>query len=74
MRIRVSDNGPGMSEAMLARVFEPFFTTKGVEHGTGLGLATAYGTMIDHGGLISCDSRPGAGATFELLFPVTDTA
>jgi PAS domain S-box-containing protein len=74
VRIRVIDNGPGMSEVMLGRVFEPFFTTKRSEHGTGLGLATAYGTMIDHGGTITCESRPGAGASFSLLFPITDTA
>jgi signal transduction histidine kinase len=74
LRIRVSDNGPGLSEAMRSRVFEPFFTTKLAQHGTGLGLATVYGTMVDHGGVIVCESELGAGATFSMLFPITDTA
>lgn len=69
LRLRVQDNGPGMSENVRSRVFEPFFTTK-QSRGTGLGLATAYGTMVDHDGVILCESRPGAGATFTLLFPV----
>ena len=68
-RIRVQDNGPGLTEPLRGRVFEPFFTTK-KDGGTGLGLATAYGTMADHGGTITCDSQPGAGATFTLQFPV----
>jgi PAS domain S-box-containing protein len=68
VRVRVRDNGPGMSETVRSRVFEPFFTTKD-QRGTGLGLATAYAAMIDHDGLILCDSSPGAGTTFTLLFP-----
>ena len=69
VRLRVRDNGPGMSEAVRNRVFEPFFTTKEDSRGTGLGLAAVYGTMLDHGGVILCDSQPEAGATFTLLFP-----
>lgn len=69
MRVRVSDNGPGMRSEVRARVFEPFFTTKGVGNGTGLGLASAYGIMCDHGGTIVCDSEVGKGTAFTVEFP-----
>jgi two-component system cell cycle sensor histidine kinase/response regulator CckA len=71
-RIRVRDNGPGMDEATALRVFEPFFTTKNVQRGTGLGLASAYAIIQAHEGTISCESRPGAGATFTIELPATD--
>lgn len=74
IRVRIRDNGPGMSEEVRVRVFDPFFTTKSIGQGTGLGLATAYGTMMDHGGAIHCESQPGAGATFTLLFPQLEEA
>jgi two-component system, cell cycle sensor histidine kinase and response regulator CckA len=69
VRIRVSDNGPGMDEATRSRVFEPFFTTKAVGHGTGLGLASAYAMVMEHHGRIRCESRQGEGSTFELELP-----
>jgi PAS domain S-box-containing protein len=69
VRIRVSDNGPGMDEATRSRVFEPFFTTKAIGHGTGLGLASAYAMVTEHHGRIRCESRLGEGSTFELELP-----
>ena len=71
VRIRVTDNGPGMTEEIRARVFEPFFTTKDVGRGTGLGLAMAYSIIADHRGRIDCETRPGQGATFEINLPVS---
>jgi PAS domain S-box-containing protein len=68
--VRVEDDGCGMDEETRRRVFEPFFTTKEVGRGTGLGLATTYAIVTDHGGAIECASTLGVGTTFTLTFPV----
>lgn len=66
--VRVSDNGPGVPEAVRDRIFEPFFTTKPEGQGTGLGLAVAYGIVRDAGGSLTLEPGEG-GATFQIELP-----
>ncbi|HEX4574595.1 MAG TPA: ATP-binding protein [Gemmatimonadales bacterium] len=72
--VSVTDSGPGMTEAIAARVFEPFFTTKGEGEGTGLGLSICQGIVKEHGGRISLETKPGAGAAFTVELPIGATA
>jgi signal transduction histidine kinase len=67
VRIRVSDNGPGIDERHLSRVFDPFFTTK--TKGTGLGLSICRRIVEAHGGTISIEATSGTGAHFTLRLP-----
>jgi signal transduction histidine kinase len=68
IRLRIADTGPGIPAEELTKIFDPFYTTK--RTGTGLGLSVTYGIIQEHGGTVDVASRPGAGTTFTLEFPV----
>jgi two-component system NtrC family sensor kinase len=69
VRVRVTDDGPGIAPGHLAQIFEPFFTTKEEKLRTGLGLAVAKSIVEQHGGTIAVHSTPGKGAEFCVTLP-----
>jgi CheY-like chemotaxis protein len=72
VKISVRDTGVGMDQKTQQRIFDPFFTTKTMGKGTGLGLASAYGIIKNHGGLINIHSEKGKGTTFSLYLPASE--
>jgi len=72
VHVMVQDTGMGMSQSTMGRIFDPFFTTKQKGRGTGLGLASSYGIIKNHGGIINVDSKINRGTTFHIYLPVTE--
>jgi nitrogen-specific signal transduction histidine kinase/ActR/RegA family two-component response regulator len=69
-KVSVTDTGIGMDEPIRKQVFNPFFTTKHKDRGTGLGLASAYGIIKNHAGIITVDSQVGQGTEFNIYLPI----
>ena len=72
IKITVTDTGMGMNEETRKKIFEPFFTTKEKIRGVGLGLASSFGIIKEHGGFIDVASKPGQGTTFTIFLPTSD--
>ncbi len=71
LHLTVSDTGIGMDEDVRQRIFDPFFSTKETGKGTGLGLASVYGIIKNHGGYIEVQSQKGQGSQFSIFLPAS---
>ncbi len=71
IELKISDNGKGIPEKVLAKIFQPFFTTKPTGEGTGLGLSLSYDIVKAHGGTLECESVENEGTTFMIKLPIT---
>jgi two-component system nitrogen regulation sensor histidine kinase GlnL len=70
LSVTIADDGPGVPEHAQGHLFSPFFTTK--PRGTGLGLAVCHRIVVEHGGIIAHEPRPGGGARFRVTLPVSE--
>jgi signal transduction histidine kinase/ligand-binding sensor domain-containing protein len=67
VKISISDNGPGIPDAIKSKIFQPFFTTKPTGQGTGLGLSLSYDIVKAHGGEIRVETKEGEGSEFIII-------
>ena len=74
VKVAITDTGTGMDDKTLQNIFDPFFTTKDKERGTGLGLASSYGIIKNHGGIITVESEIGKGTSVIIYLPAVDKA
>lgn len=72
VKLMITDSGVGMSKKVQTQIFDPFFTTKEMSRGTGMGLASVYGIIKNHGGYIEVDSKKGKGTTFTIFLPASE--